>query len=450
MLMLPSLSCRKILLPLWGALLGTAAAGVVIQTGHSPDDALFKLDPVPAPAVDDAATRAAFKIIGGRADPNSRNGLAVLHDGKVPATEDAPGDNFFFAQGTEQGRLLIDLGKPVDIKSIATYSWHRGGRGPQHYSLYAAEGSAAGFKAEPEPDTDPGKSGWTLLGKVDTGSKGPGQHAVEFSAGQDRTLGKSRYLLLETHPNQDPSGFGQTFYSEIDVIDAAAPEVKRLNFERLLDTYQTDDGKYTFIVDATQSPDLRDWFGKKAIPAVKEWYPKIVQLIGVPGFAPPNKMTLRLQEGTIMPGNRGVPAYASGGNIVVSSDFLRTQEKGEAIGCVIHEIVHIAQTSDWGRGGRRERVPSWVTEGVADYIRWFLFEPESGGAVIRNPNQAKYDASYRTTANFFDWVVRNHVKDLPRQLTATYSTGYNNGLWRGWTGKSVEELEADWKKSLQP
>ena len=126
---------------------------------------------------------------------------------------------------------------------------------------------------------------------------------------------------------------------------------------------------------------------------MQEWYPKIVELIAVPGFASPTQMTLRLQQG-------GVPAYASGGNIVVSSDFLRSHEKGEAIGCVIHEIVHIAQTSDWGRG-RRGRVPGWVTEGVAGYIGWFLFEPESQGAVIRDPDKARYEASYRTNRQLF-------------------------------------------------
>ncbi len=448
--MIRSLPLLKAAAPVWAALLcASFAADVTIQTGHSREDVSFKLDPVLPPAVDDAATGALFKVIGGTADPNARSGLAVLHDGKMPANADAPGDNFFFAPRTEKGRLLIDLGKVIDVKSVGTYSWHQAGRAAQQYTLYAADGFGIGFKTEPEADADPEKTGWKLIGKVNTAEKGPGQHGVEISRGKNGTLGKIRYLLLETQPNQDPSGFGQTFYSEIDVIDAAAPPVKRLNVEKILDTYKTDDGKYTFIVDSTQSPDLREWFGKKAIPAVKEWYPKIVELIAVPGFASPAQMTLRLQEGVIMPGNRGVPAYASGGNIVVSSDFLRNQEKGEAIGCVIHEIVHIAQTSDWGRG-RRGRVPGWVTEGVADYIRWFLFEPESQGAVIRDPDKARYDASYRTTANFFDWVVRTQVKDLPAKLNATSSTGYNHGLWREWTGKTVEELEADWKKSLRP
>ena len=448
--MIRSFSLLKAAAPVWAALLcASFAADVTIQTGYSREDVSFKLDQVPPPALDDAATGALFKVIGGMADPNAGSGLAVLHDGKVPANADAPGDNFFFAPRTEKGRLLIDLGKVIDVKSVATYSWHQAGRAAQQYTLYAADGSGIGFKAEPEADADPEKAGWKLIAKVDTAGKGPGQHGVEISRGKNGTLGKSRYLLLEAWPNQDPSGFGQTFYSEIDVIDAAAPPVKRVNVEKILDTYKTDDGRYTFIVDSTQSPELRDWFGKKAIPAVKEWYPKIVDLIAVPGFSSPVQMTLRLQEGVIIPGNRGIPAFASGRNIVVSSEFLRSQEKGEAIGCVIHEIVHIAQTSDWGRG-RRGRVPSWVTEGVADYIRWFLFEPESGGAVIRDPDKARYDASYRTTANFFDWVVRTQVKDLPRKLNATSSTGYHHGLWREWTGKTVEELEADWKKSLVP
>ncbi|MES2706812.1 MAG: basic secretory protein-like protein [Verrucomicrobiota bacterium] len=435
--------------PIWCLLLSAACAEVTITPEHSRRGDSFKFETVPAPAVDDAAAGAIFKIIGGTADPNARNGPAVLHDGKIPTGDDDPAANFFLARDSEKGRLLIDLGKVIDVKSVDTYSWHQGGRAGQHYTLYAADGTGADFKAEPDAGTDPEKAGWRLIGKVDTAAKGPGQHGVEISGGKDATLGKNRYLLLETRPNEDPTGFGQTFWSEIDVIDAAAPEVKRVTVEKVLDTYQTDDGKYKFVVDSTKSPDLREWFGLKVVPEVKIWYPKIVEMIAVPGFASPTTFSLRLQEGTIIPGNRGIPAYASGGNIVVSSEFLRSQQKGEAVGCVIHEIVHIAQSSDWPRG-RRRNVPTWVTEGVADYIRWFLFEPESNGAAIRSPDRAKYNASYRVTANFFDWVVRNHVKDLAQKLNATSSTGYNDGLWKEWTGKTVEELEADWKKSLAP
>lgn len=435
--------------PLCLAFASAVHAEVTVTAERARSDEGFTFKAVPFPAIDDAAATATFKVIGGSADGNAQKGLAVLNDGKLPSGDDDPSGNFFFSPDSEKGRLLIDLGKVIDIKTVDTYSWHNGGRAGQHYTLYAADGTAPGFKAEPDAATDPASAGWKLVGKVNTGDKGPGQHGVEISGGKDGTLGKNRYLLLETSPNEDSSGFGQTFWSEIDVIDAAAPEVKRNTpAEKVLDTFKTDDGKYTFIVDSTKSPDLRQWFADKAVPQVKIWYPKIVEMLAVPGFPSPTSFSLRLQEGTIIPGNRGIPAFASGGNIVVSSDFLRSEQKGEAVGCIIHEIVHIAQSSDWGRGKRRN-VPSWVVEGVADYIRWFLFEPEVQGAEIRNPERAKYNASYRVTANFFDWVARNHnLKDLPQKLNATFSTGYNDGLWREWTGKTVQELEADWKASL--
>jgi hypothetical protein len=425
-----------------------AASAISVLTGHDPGDALFNLPPVPPPALNDAATGAVFQLLDGQADPNS-GGLAVLQDGRVPASSDSPRENFFFARGSTSPALLMDLGQGIEVKSIATYSWHQGGRAGQRYALYAASGGETGFQPAPAAALDPTGIGWTLLATVDTSAKGPGQHGAEISGGPGATLGKYRYLLFRAQANPDPSGFGQTFFSEIDVTDAKAPPVQRLPTELLLDTYQTDDGKYNFTVDSTRSPDLREWFGNKAMPAVKEWYPKITALISVPGFPPPDKMTLRLQEGEIVPGNRGIPAFAAGGNIVVSSDFLRSEAGGEAIGCVIHEIVHVAQTSHWGPQNHG-RVPTWVVEGVADYVRWFLFEPESRGAVIQRPEDARYDASYRTTANFFDWVIRNHIKDLPRKLNATFSTGYEASLWREWSGKPVQELAAAWKKSLFP
>jgi hypothetical protein len=130
---------------------------------------------------------------------------------------------------------------------------------------------------------------------------------------------------------------------------------------------------------------------------------------------------------------------------------MRAQQKGEAIGAGIHEVVHVVQFGGNGEGNGRgkRRPPSWVTEGVADYIRWFLYEPESKGAEIttRNVSRAKYDDSYRTTANFFDWVIKNHEKDLMRKLNVATHEGYSEDLWKQWTGKTVQELGADWKKA---
>ena len=110
--------------------------------------------------------------------------LDVLHDGKVPTEEDQPDKNFFFAQDEDGGRLAIDLGKPIEVKQVNTYSWHPGTRGPQVYKLYAADGTATGFDPQPKKDTDPTKCGWKLLADVDTRPKegeGGGQYGVSVS-----------------------------------------------------------------------------------------------------------------------------------------------------------------------------------------------------------------------------------------------------------------------------
>jgi hypothetical protein len=44
--------------------------------------------------------------------------------------------------------------------------------------------------------------------------------------------------------------------------------------------------------------------------------------------------------------------------------------------------------------------PSWLVEGIADYMRWFHFEPPTHRPKLRNPVTAKYTDSYQTTAGF--------------------------------------------------
>src|SRR4029450_5545687 len=55
-----------------------------------------------------------------------------------------------------------------------------------------------------------------------------------------------------------------------------------------------------------------------------------------------------------------------------------------------------------------------------DYFRWFLYEPEAKGAEIteRNLARAKYDASYRITGNFLNWVTQRHDREIVRKLNA--------------------------------
>ena len=87
----------------------------------------FKLPGVPVPSANDKATGKKFVIIDGDRDGNSAS-IEALTDGLVPSTADAPEDNFFFASGTDGGRLRLHLGTAIDVKQVNTYSWHTNGR----------------------------------------------------------------------------------------------------------------------------------------------------------------------------------------------------------------------------------------------------------------------------------------------------------------------------------
>jgi hypothetical protein len=411
----------------------------------------FKFKSVPAPANNDAATKAELVLVDGERDRNG-GGLAVLHDGRLPSGEDQPAENFFFRAGSDGGRLRFDLGEVISVKQVNVFSWHGGTRGPQVFKLYAADGGAEGFSAAPKKGTDPGSCGWQLIASVDTRPKegdGGGQHGVTISDSAGG-LGRHRYLLFDISPTENRDAFGNTFYSEIDVVDANGPALTSVDVgetKPVLKSFEAVGGKYRFTIDATAAPDLLEWADQKLRPVVQEWYPKLVAMLPSDGFEAATNVTLRFRNDM-----GGTPASAGGGRINMNSGWFRRELEREARGSVVHEMVHIVQS--YGRARRTNpnatRTPGWLVEGIPDYIRWFLYEPETKGAEIteRNLARAKHDASYRITGNFLNWVVQNHDKEIVRKLNAAAREGkYSEQLWNDWTGRTLQELGEDWKKA---
>ena len=285
--------------------------------------------------------------------------LAVLHDGRVPSTDDQPAQNFFFRAGTDGGRIQIDLGSAISVKQVDTFSWHSGTRAPQVYKLYAAEGTAAGFKPAPKRDIDPTTCGWKLIASVDTRPRdgdGSGQHCVAItdSAG---ALGKFRYLLFDISRTEDRDGFGNTFYSEIDVIDANGPAPETAVDKPILKSFDADGGKFHFVIDATEAPDLADWSGKQLQPVVQEWYPKIVALLPSDGFHAPPDISLQYHRDL-----GKTPAYAIGGGVSLNAKWFRGELDREAAGSVVHEMVHVVQ--NYWRARRDPKsvpTPGWIS-----------------------------------------------------------------------------------------
>ncbi|MEZ5303291.1 MAG: basic secretory protein-like protein [Verrucomicrobiales bacterium] len=404
---------------------------------------------IPVAALDDAASKASVSLIDGERDRNGA-GLEALVDGRLPSGGDEPAANFFFAPGTDGGRVRIDLGRAVNIGRVATFSWHRSARGPQVYTLYGADGSGEKFAEKPARGTDPESAGWTKIAGVDTrpgDGDGGGRHGVSVAA-KSGALGKFRYLLFDIRRTEDSDPFGNTFFSEIDVVDAdaAAPKPvqppKAVNLE-----FATEDQKYRFVIDGSAAPDLMEWAEKELKPVVIEWYPKIVAMLPSDGFEARREVCLLFRNDM-----GGVPASAGGGTVNMNAPWFRRERQREARGAVVHELVHVVQSYGRGLRGRRPaRVPGWITEGIPDYIRWFLYEPQSRGAEIgrRGLRDARHDASYRVSANFLDWATRTHDKDLVRKLNEAAREGrYSDDLWKTLAGKPVEELATDWKADL--
>ena len=408
----------------------------------------FKFKSVPSPSKSDAATKAKFTIVDGRRDRNGGN-VDKLSDGRIPSEQDQPSENFFFNAGTEGGRLLIDLGRSVDIKQVNSYSWHPGTRGPQVYKLYAADGKAEDFNSQPKGRTDPQKCGWKLVASVDTRPKERpgGQYGVSICNSKD-IIGKYRYLLFDISRTEATDSFGNTFYSEIDVVELNAPVVPATSgITRIWKTFEAE-GKYRISIDTSETPDLTEWAHKELAPVLQKWYPKIVKMLPSEGYQAPERFSV-----TFSPNMRGVAA-TGGTRVRCGAGWFRQQLKGEAKGAVVHELVHVAQ--QYGRVRRSDpnatRMPGWLVEGIADYIRWFLYEPETRGAEItgRNIARARYNGSYRISGNFLNWVTNTYDKDIVRKLNAAARQGrYKESLWKEATGHTVQELGDEWKKSLE-
>lgn len=425
---------------------------VVERSGSGAPQFAFKN--VPAPSQNDAAANAKFTLVEGRRDSNGGD-LAKLHDGKLPAEDDQPGENFFFAAGADGGRLLVDLGSAIDVKQVNTYSWHPSTRGPQVYTLFGSEGNADGFNPQPKRGTDPQTCGWKRIAQVDTRSKdGPngGQYGVSL-ADPAGTIGKYRYLLFDISPTENEDGFGNTFFSEIDVVDPAVPPVAVAQAagatgEGGREVVEADGGTYQITIDTTDTPDLTGWAHKELAPVVRDWYPRLVKMLPSEGYEAPKQCSI-----TFSASMNGVAA-TGGTRVRCAAAWFRQNLQGEAKGAVVHELVHVVQNYGIARrtNPNATRTPGWLVEGICDYIRWFLYEPQTRGAEItsRNIARAKYDGNYRISGNFINWVTVTYCKDLVQQLNAAARQGkYNDDLWKTATDHALQELGDEWKAAME-
>lgn len=174
-------------------------------------------------------------------------------------------------------------------------------------------------------------------------------------------------------------------------------------------------------------------FADKAQSLATEWYPKTVDLLGEDG--PPHDHITILMDTA----NTGV-AGTTGATISVSTAYV--VKHPDDLGMIVHELTHVVQ-------GYPKYDPVWLVEGIADWVRWFNYEPVDKRP-HPNPDRAKARASYRTTAAFLDWARGKYDKDLVKKLNKSLRDAtYSEDLWKSLTGKSLDDLETEWIASLR-
>ena len=119
---------------------------------------------------------------------------------------------------------------------------------------------------------------------------------------------------------------------------------------------------------------------------------------------------------------------------------------------MVHEAAHVVQ--QYGGATGRHPVPGWLTEGIADYIRWWKYEPASVRRPVaptrRNGQAASYKDSYQTTAAFLEFIAKNYDHEIVVKLNAVGRNGtYSSDLWKKYTGKTVDELWAEFALTLK-
>ncbi len=189
-----------------------------------------------------------------------------------------------------------------------------------------------------------------------------------------------------------------------------------------------------FVLDTKDAPEMREWL-EKAAHVCEEQYPMICEELKSEGWKPRNVVTMTLKSDY-----NGVAA-TGGSHITGSVKYFK--DHPDDIGAMVHETVHVVQNY------RGRNNPGWLVEGVADYIRFFKYEPPDRIGRL-NVNRARYNGSYRVTARFLAYVTDKYDKELVRKLNAAMRQGkYQETIWKDLTGKTVQELDEGWREALE-
>jgi hypothetical protein len=186
-------------------------------------------------------------------------------------------------------------------------------------------------------------------------------------------------------------------------------------------------------VNVTDAPEMQEWTNNVA-RICERAYPMINEELKSDGFTSARTITIRMKKDY-----DGV-AYASGNSITGSVKFFK--DHPDDVGAMVHETAHVVQQY------RARNNPGWLVEGVADYVRYFKFEPQKTRQL--DVQRAHYNGSYHTTASFLAYVLDKYDKQAVLKINKVMRDGkYTEALFEQLTGKTLKELDEEWRASLK-
>lgn len=167
-------------------------------------------------------------------------------------------------------------------------------------------------------------------------------------------------------------------------------------------------------------------------------YPVIIKLLKMEKS--PVTKPVRIIVTYAYDGVAGTGGDENGAEIAVSAKYALAHPKD--YGMIVHEMVHVVQSYP-------KYDPSWLVEGIADWVRWFNYEKPSVRPTF-TAEKANARGAYGVTAAFLVWASAKYNKDLvPKLSAAMHADTYKEELWKTYTGRTLDELAAEWKTSLQ-
>lgn len=193
----------------------------------------------------------------------------------------------------------------------------------------------------------------------------------------------------------------------------------------------------TFVLDLSEVADneaAKAW-GAEAKVLCEEWFPVICRFLATEKWTPPETVRLVLKK------DLDAPGVTSGDTIQFSVKWI-TDHPAD-FGMVIHELTHVVQAYPPVR-----RNQGWLVEGIADYIRYWKYEPEIPRPRI-DPARSSYRDGYGTTGAFLAWLVRKYDRRIVMRLDAALrAREYKPELFREVTGKELDDLWKEFTEQL--